>query len=377
MNVRSSTAACLLLLLCAGRPGAQASAAETHVVSRIVFHVTGMTTEGALRTFLSMNPPLREGVAVASAADLAALLDRKKADLVNDRVFKDVQIADEPGQAVDGRVEHVVIITVVDAFSFFPLPYPSYDSNSGFQLGVETHYDNGLGTMTNWYLDMYLVLRTYDEVYGVGAWKIHPKISNLVLFGTPCTLDCTFEHQENSTVQDGELVADYTDYIVTADLNTTFGFASNWYYRPELNGHWTFDYVDRLPGGSAYNRDPLGLTLTNTVGVGRVDWVGNFRKGWDLNAAAAASILDRNDQLSATGIVNVTTAWYVPWKLLNYYGRAHLQYAINDEPTGLGSWLRGVADNSMSGVAGAFTNQTLAIDAIPWKGWRQWPGSGS
>jgi hypothetical protein len=286
---------------------------------------------------------------------------------VNDRVFKKVEVSDEPGETVGGMTEHSVTITVVDAFSLFPLPYPSYDSNSGFELGVETHYDNGLGTMTNWYLDMYLVLRTYDDAFGVGKWRIHPKISNLVIAGLPFTLDCIFDHQENIVTEDDVAVADWTCYKATADLYTTFNFGKDWYYKPEVEGATSFAFVDRL-GSGGYNKDTLALTLTNTVGYGRINWVGNFRQGFDANADVAVSTLDRNDSFGVTGEIDATSAWYLPWKLLDYYGRVHAQYAINDEPTGLGSWLRGVKDNSMSGVAGVFTNQTLAVDVIPWKG---------
>ena len=99
----------------------------SHVVSSFSFAITGITKE-------------------------RALLERKRQDLVNDRVFKSVEIRDVVGETVDGKTGHAATVAVVDAFSLFPLPYPSYDSNEGLELGVETHYDNGLGTMTNWYL---------------------------------------------------------------------------------------------------------------------------------------------------------------------------------------------------------------------------------
>jgi hypothetical protein len=366
----------VLLLATAGGAWSEAAAAASggsHVISRLSFQITGMTRESALRTFLSINPPLREGVSFSSAEDLAAFLDRKRQDLVNDRVFKSVEVSDEPGETVDGITEHSVTLTVVDAFSLFPLPYPSYDSNSGLELGVETHYDNGLGTMTNWYLDMYLVLRTYDDVYGVGKWRIHPRISSLVIAGLPFTLDCLFDHLENivtemdAATETEVTVADWTCYKASADLYTSFYFGKEWYYKPEVVAATSFAFEDRL-GSSDYNQDKLALTLTNTIGYGRVNWAGNFRAGFDANIGASVSALDRNDVFNVTGALNATTVWYLPWTILDYYGRVHAQYAVNDEPTGLGSWLRGVKDNSMSGVVGVFTNQTLAIDVIPWKG---------
>ncbi|MDP3179628.1 MAG: hypothetical protein Q8M76_17100, partial [Spirochaetaceae bacterium] len=158
------------------------------VIDSIEFRITGATTERALRTFLSIDPPLREGERFASPEALSAFLERKRRDLVNERVFKTVAVSDEARETADGETRHAVSIEVVDAFSLFPLPYPSYDSNSGLLLGVETRYDNAFGTMTNWYLDAYLVLRPRGGVDGVGKWRIHPRIGNLVVAGLPLTL---------------------------------------------------------------------------------------------------------------------------------------------------------------------------------------------
>jgi hypothetical protein len=367
MNKPVVVAALLVLLVAAGAWAQADAAGETHVVASLSFHITGMTRESALRTFLSINPPLREGVEFPTAAELTAFLERKRQDLVNDRVFKSVELVDEVIGSEGGTVRHAVTITVVDAFSLFPLPYPSYDSNSGFELGVETHYDNGLGTMTNWYLDMYLVLRDYDDEFGVGKWTIHPRISNLVIAGLPFTLDCRFDHLENIVTEQDVTVADWTCYKASADLSTTFNLANDWYIKPEIDAAGSFGFVDRLGNGN-FNRDTLALSIVGSAGYGRVNWVGNFRQGFDANVGASVNVLDRNDAFGVTGSVSATSSWYAPWAILDYYGRVHAQYAINDEPTGLGSWLRGVADNSMSGVFGVFTNQTLAVDVVHWKG---------
>ncbi len=339
---------------------------SVQVIGSIDFRITGATTERAMRNFLSIAPALREGAEFPSPAALSAFLDRKRQDLVNDRVFKSVELVDAIGETADGRTRHAITIEVVDAFSLFPLPYPSYDSNSGFELGVETHYDNAFGTMTNWYLDTYLVLRDRDGATGVGKWRIHPKISNLIAAGLPLTLDFLFDRQENQNIVGEALLADWACYKVNADLSTTFNLAGDWYYKPELIAYSSFGFEDFL-GDSSFNRDLFGVSATNTVGFGRVDWAGNFRKGFDANAYATASGLDRNDVFGTTGELGSTVSWYLPWKFLAYYGRAHAQYDINDEPTGLGSWLRGIKDSTMSGVAGAYLNQSLAIDVLPWK----------
>lgn len=339
-----------------------------HVVAALRFQVKGLTGEQALRAFLSINPPLREGVEFPTAEALSAFLARKRQDLVNRRVFRTVEIRDEAGAPSGGKTGHTVTVAVEDAITVFPLPYADYDSNSGVEVGIETKYDNGLGTMTNWYLDMYAVLRDRAGSYGIGPWKLHPRISHLILGGLPFTLDAAFERQENKRIELGALVADWACYRLNANLGTSLDFPGNWYVRPKVDVTSYLGFEDFLPGGSLYNRDVLSGTLSASAGIGRVNWTGNFRSGADANVGASVSVLDRNDVFHVSGEIGATTTWYLPWLFLDYYGRLRAQVSLNNEATGLGSWLRGIRNSTMAGMAGVFLNQTLAIDVVPWKG---------
>jgi hypothetical protein len=359
-------AAFLAASLLAGIASMAAAQEAAHVISSLDFRVKGMTTEGALRAYLSMRPALREGLEFPSAAALADFLELKRRDLVNDRVFKSVEVEDVAGEARKGKVPHAVTIAVVDAITFFPLPSVAYNSNYGWEPDVEMHYDNAFGTMTNWYLDTYFAYLPGAE-RPIDKWRVHPRVKNFVIGGLPCTLDMLVDYDESKTVVGDVVIADYSRCKVNADLSTKIKFDGDRYYQPELVAFTNLGYADYLGNGN-FNRDYLGLTFTNTLGVGRVDWVGNFRKGYDASVYATAKALDRNSRFSVTGEVGTTTEWYLPWRFLNYYGRFNAQLDINDEPTGLGSWLRGVADNSMSGAAAAFLNNTVAIDLVPWRG---------
>ena len=352
------------LLACLASTAAAQEAA--HVISSIDFKIKGMTTEGALRSFLSMRPALREGLEFPSAEALSAFLELKRHDLVNERVFKSVEVKDVAAASQGGKVPHAVTIAVVDAISIFPLPSAAFNSNYGWEPDIETHYDNAFGTMTNWYLDAYFAYLPEAE-RPIDKWRVHPRIKNLVMAGLPFTLDMLFDYNESKTMVSDVAIADYSYYTINADLSTKIKYNNDYYWEPEFVVFTNFGYTDYL-GDGKFNRDYLGLTLTNTFGKGRVDWTGNFRKGYDASVYATAKALDRNSDFSVTGELGTTTEWYLPWRFLNYYGRFNAQIDINDEPTGLGSWLRGIKDNSMSGAAGVFLNNTVAVDIIPWKG---------
>lgn len=363
--MRMSKAIALAMALQAGFASIAAAQEAVHAISSIEFRITGLTKENALRRFLSISPALEEGAEYASIEDIEALLARKRQDLINTRVFKSVRTEAVTGEHVGEKVLHAVIIEVVDAFTFFPLPNVTYDSNYGWIPDLELHYDNAFGTMTDWYLDAFFAYLPGAE-RPIDKFSIHPKISKLVMWRLPFTLDLLFDYLEQKTVVSDELTSDYSFYKVNADLSTTFNFAKQTYYKPELIAFACFDYVNYLPG-SEIDREFYGINLTNTVGVGKVDWIGKFRGGYDVSAYATLKALDRDEALGLTGEFGTTAAWYLPWRFMNYYGRAHGMVVINDEPTGLGSWLRGVADNTMSASAGAFLNNTLAFDVLPWK----------
>jgi hypothetical protein len=338
-----------------------------HVIASLEFQITGMTSEAAIRS----HTDLREGQEFPSAEALTTFLDRQRQDLINARVFDSVEFSDTVISAQEGRTEHAVVYAIADSFTVFPLPYPSYDSNSGLQLGVETRYDNAFGTMTNWYLDIYVVLRGRDGGYGMGPWKIHPRIGNIRAGGLTWSVDVNQEHREtrifdtlvSTTIPQADFDSDYT----SIDLSTGFSLGGMWSYGVNLGASATYNYTDRgSPAGFA--RDYFGISLHNGLGVGRIDWIGNFRKGASAGIEHTISGLDRNNAFGITNEIGLNGSWYLPFLFFDYYGRARAQVDFNNEPGSLGSWLRGIQDSTLGGVAGIFLNQTLGIDVVHWKG---------
>ena len=164
----------LLLSLCAQSLEAQI---ERPFIGSLVFIIEGSTGESALRGFTG----LREGRDFPSAEALAAFLDEKRRDLVNDRVFTTVEVSDEAGPSVAGRIEHRITVHVVDSPTFVPLPNISYDSNLGLLLGAQLHYDNAFGTMSNWFFNGFAVVREREAAYGAGPWELHPRFDHIMV----------------------------------------------------------------------------------------------------------------------------------------------------------------------------------------------------
>ena len=331
--------------------------AERHVIGSLVFVIEGSTGESALRGFTG----LREGLGFPSAEALAAFLDEKRRDLVNDRVFTTVEVSDEAGPPLAGRIEHRITVHVVDSPTFVPLPNISYDSNLGLLLGAQLHYDNAFGTMSNWFFNGFAVVREREAAYGAGPWELHPRFDHIMVGGLAWTLDLVLRREELQLVDLGSEVAAWDDYYALADIDAKLLLGGLWRYEFQPGYQGQFGATDRK-GNGAYPKDFNGPFYRHALGFGRVDWIGNFRSGLNLRLE---HLLQTDLTPGGFGLANeisATALWYRPWSFLDYYVRARAQADFGRAPVDLGSWMRGISDDSMPGVAAVFLNQSLGID---------------
>ena len=344
----------LLLLGCAALAPAQE---VPQVLRAVVFSIEGGTGESAVREFTG----LREGRVFPSALALAHYLDETRRALVNDRVFKSVELTDEGGELVDGRVEHRVTLRLVDTPTFVPLPNISYNSNYGLLLGAQINYDNAFGSMSNWFFNSYVALRDEEGRYIVGLWELHPRVSALMIGGLAWKLDLKLRRESLDLWDRGIEAAAWEDFYGSASIDTRLPLGASWYYelRPGFAGQ--FGTVDLRHNG-ANPGDFAGPNYRQALGIDKVDWVGgaNFRSGYELRLEHLIQ-----GQMATGNVANeisATALWCLPWSFLDYYGRARIQADYGTTPVNLGKYLRGIADNSMSGTASVFLNQTLGID---------------
>lgn len=78
---------------------------------------------------------------------LEAALDAKRQILWNTNVFTSVKCSWEEVQTVGDTTDVIAVIEVADSGSYIILPYPKYDSNTGFSLGLRYKNNNVLGTL--------------------------------------------------------------------------------------------------------------------------------------------------------------------------------------------------------------------------------------
>ncbi|MGI6466240.1 MAG: hypothetical protein ACOXZZ_01385 [Sphaerochaetaceae bacterium] len=122
--------------------------ASYHVIDSYNIEVKGSSNVGKIKSFIS--PSGGEPV-FKSVADLEKELEDKKRILNNKRIFEEISYTYEPIRYEDDTFFYQVNFYIKDAFTFLAIPYPKYDSNYGFRLGIKAYDTNLLGTFSDLY----------------------------------------------------------------------------------------------------------------------------------------------------------------------------------------------------------------------------------
>jgi len=333
---------------------------DVFVISEIIYLIDGNTREKALRALSE----LEIGMSFPSLEALKKSLENERQELLNARVFKSVN-----AQAIElSRKENIhdfrIIISVVDAITITPIFFPKYDSNIGIRLASKIDWDNFLGTMTNAYLGMGINFRPKDSgnKWEISGWNINPSLSNIRLSKKmffSASMQQSYEEKEFVDTVDSDKSYHYGYYLTGLSVKTSFKLYEKISYFASLGVSFRYGYSGNLGPNP---KRPYELIPSNGLNYGRIDWFGNFRKGFSttLSNSHGLGVAD-NGEFQYSGSVNATASYYLPfWKRFNLYTRltAFYHWGLPKSPATL---IRGVRDNTMSGYVGAVFNASLAF----------------
>jgi len=339
------------------------TAGSDFIVDSIRYEVDGTTKVKAL----SYYSDLEAGMSFPSLEELSSYVDNERQKLINRRYFDSVEtsIIKLPGS--DGKEHYEVLFQIVDAFTFIPVPYPKYDSNTGFRLGLKLYWDNFLGSMTDAYLGMRMDIRKNSETgkLEVGEWGINPSISgikvNEILYMS-AGLSQSFNEEDFIDTVVPSNSYDYSYYASSGSVSAGLrlnkkGARVYKSYSFGLSSEFRYDYKGDL--GPLFEQ-PWTITPSHGFGIGRVDWINNFRKGFSAGISNAYR-MGYNENFFLITDVTATAKYYFPfWKRFNLYTRAQTFYQWG-EIRNIGSQIRGVKDNLVSGYTGLVLNTSLAF----------------
>ncbi|MDC7234086.1 MAG: ShlB/FhaC/HecB family hemolysin secretion/activation protein [Spirochaetales bacterium] len=349
------------------------------------------TNEGALRRFLD----LEAGQVYDSAEELEDAVLTQVKDLRNTRYFTDVDVVIEELESSSDELPVVITVTTTDGWTLVPIPYPIPDSQigeNGWQFGLEVTYDNVFGTMQDFYFDGFvdIAFGAPDYEDKLKRWKINPKLKEID--AGPFTLDIIFEQMYETPKNkytdpldpDVDTIENkysqyYTKYTTALKLDAKLDITRDVWYKisPTFKANYGYDWrvtdgaEDALDAyGNLQNReDPFSFEFNHSINYGRVDWDGPYRNGGEvylsnnnfINLSRGANASTDTEVYFITDL-EVGGTWYKHfWKRLNYYTKGSALIAFNDTYLNLGDRLRGVENSTMSGNAGFFWQNTLAI----------------
>jgi hypothetical protein len=294
-----------------------------YVIRSIDFDVDGRSRPFAL----IYNGEFKEGERIRGKDNLEQYIARKQQLLINQRVLDEASVEYTLGEPeADGAVPVNLLVHVKDTWNVIALPYPKYDSNDGFSFIIKARDYNFLGTMSALRVD--LGYRRYEDDDSAGdtvsKHRFNFEIDSDIPFRAfDLNWNFNFDHIFYYTIGDPLYYQNVTGLSMELPFSaTTFTFGFNQYliYNEEnsdenkdLYGLGDFfdgpyagsemyvswkiptglkagefgdlSYTPRLSGRINYRaggvdepRKPVA-SFTHSLGFGRVDWIGNYRRG--------------------------------------------------------------------------------------------------
>lgn len=363
-----------------------------YIIQKIEFQVKGRSKPFALM----YHGKFREDEEIIGKENLERYIALKIQLLMNQRVLEEVRIDHFIGEADEtGAFPVKLVVYVKDTWNFIVLPYPKFDSNDGFSITLKARDYNFLGAMSPLKLDFgfaresdgdktFNFLLDSDTPFSLFGLRWNLNFDNEIGFtiGKPLyyqnvtglSVDLpwritTFNFGFNHYVTVNEEVDDEAKdlYGATGDFYDPYGsaeFYANWEiplgfsagnfgdisYTPKISTRFNY------PVSKQYDHRKPVISFSNTIGFGRTDWIGNFRK--ELSASISNSYnwyLNRSDapldiDINATGTVHWPFNKYIGISSrLNYYQKWQWS-AKNDKwlPNySAGNMIRGVIDRDL------------------------------
>lgn len=371
------------------------------------YRITGADFDihGRTRPYaIDQNVEIDENRVFEDEDELMKYIGDYKTRLENLRAFSTVDVDFRVGEEDESGLCPVTLdVTARDSHHFIAMPYPSYNSNSGFKFKLKAKDTNFFGTLTEMSGDFNFEAENNQETeetdYSFGfnldfdipfrlgvfdvTWANSHTFSYTIGESTPewnfktgLCLSLPFERQKfsldfefyQSFIRDLDYEDKYINKVpyhygdgtyfvenARVSLPVELQEIDGWgkvYYKPYIDFlyNWDFDGID------ARNEDLLGpeLTVGQTLSTERINWIGNFRDG------ASASITP------SVGY-NFEKADYIPGIVMEFKGYKAFKYAglcadiyifaYLNGTNKIGGRLRGIADDQYFNDASGHSNE--------------------
>jgi hypothetical protein len=292
-----------------------------YVITEFKFDVKGRTGTDAIL----YNSELKEGEELKGRDELEKYIKDKTQMLLNHRVLAKVQIDYTIGEKQqDGKFPVTLLISVEDTWNIIAVPYPKYDTNTGFELIIKARDYNFLGTMNALRVDLGY---KYDEnersslVFEIDSdtpfkafgynWNINfdhffnyrPDVEEPFYYKniTGLSMELPFKRTtftfgfEESFILNEENAdrykPDYGDFqnglymtskpfiVWKIPTGLEIGEYGELTYTPEISATFNHGFPDHPLDD--FRMGP-SMNLKHSLGFDRINWIGNYRKGFNV-----------------------------------------------------------------------------------------------
>ncbi|MGL4981856.1 MAG: hypothetical protein ACRC4W_03205 [Treponemataceae bacterium] len=312
---------------------------ELYRIDAVQYNIHGKTKVEAVRNLVFIDKKK-----VLTQSELDFYIERLKVQFNNHRFFDKISISTViiPQEGDVNLVD--LSIELTDSRSFIVLPYPKYDSNSGFEIKVVVKNGNFIGTTEPFELDLAYTFNEKNTQHGLGGeidfslplswepiyskfyftgdieWKI--PLTNMyttqkgmtfiseiegdgileLIANFKAGIDLSYEFDRGSVDfgvsqaitynpdflnTNDEFYATFFFYVATPITVATIFDEVDIIFKPGIYTEWIFtpSIVDDLASGGI-TRDDLRsprLAYYHILEFSKVDWEENFRHGYSLN----------------------------------------------------------------------------------------------
>jgi hypothetical protein len=383
-------------------PAADGAGSAVYTIRSVEFESSGSSfSPWKSRAFvLFYHGEFKYGEEIRGMAGLEEYVRDKAQLLMNQRVLADVHIDFIVGEKEpDGRYPVDLRVTSRDTWNIIAVPRPQYSSNSGFDLTVKARDYNFFGTMEPLRLD---IGYNHDE-NGDDILKLEID-SNIPFTAFGYYWRINFDHFLNLMVGDNPSYKNVTGIAMELPFRRTtftFGFNESFIWHESNEGRYPKYEIDNDPLGKKYfnglyasselytsweiptgihiphsgeltyqpklglqiNYSPSAwpldsvrtgpfLNMSQILGFNRVDWIENYRRGFDVSFANENQ-LDNHRRLFNSSLKLETTGHFILTDFLGLSARfqyrhwfLHYPYTFYEEA---GDVLRGIPDKDIHG----------------------------
>ena len=282
---------------------------SSYQIENVEYIINGFTKEAPLADKIQVDKKR----IFSSQEEFDAYISELNTELHNMRTIESHEISSEFLEPKNNIIPVKLKIYVKDTWNIIALPYPSFDSNTGFEFKLKLKDFNFLGRLEPFTIDLIYNKDNNDKSsFSLGTKFALPFYVNpvkLVLFNE-AGLSINQDKEFGLNIETG-LSASYKfglDWLtltagITQSINVSASPSEKDYYL--TNGFYTslvFDiYKDQTLGTITWtpyfgidgnwkfkemtNEEKKGLNInwSHSFGMGKVNWINNFRQGFTVN----------------------------------------------------------------------------------------------